>query len=137
MTHLSNPLNITGIDHIVIRVDDLSGMINFYQDVLGCRLERGPGDFGLAQLRAGGSLIDLLDAHSEFGKKSGDAPDHNAPNMDHVCLHISPWDDEIVTKHLKAHNVEHGPIGQRYGADGQGPSLYLRDPEGNSVELKG
>ena len=137
MTHSSNPLNVTGIDHIVIRVDDLSGMIEFYQDVLGCRLERGPGDFGLAQLRAGSSLIDLLDAHSDFGKQSGDLPDHNAPNMDHVCLHISPWDDAVVTQHLKHHGVEHGPIGQRYGADGQGPSLYLRDPEGNSVELKG
>ena len=137
MTTTPNPINLTRIDHVVIRVNNLSEMIDFYCDVLGCRLERGPGDFGLAQLRAGDSLIDLLDVNSEFGRKSGDAPDHGAPNMDHVCLRVSPWDDATIEAHLKTHDVSFGPIADRYGSDGNGPSLYLKDPEGNSVELKG
>lgn len=137
MTAAPNPIHLTRIDHVVVRVNDLPKMIDFYCDVLGARLERGPGDFGLAQLRAGDSLIDLLDANSEFGRKSGEAPDLRAPNMDHVCLRVSPWDGDAILAHLETHDVSFGPIGDRYGADGMGPSLYLKDPEGNSVELKG
>lgn len=137
MDYQTNPINITAIDHVVIRVLDLPKMIAFYQDVLGCRLERGPSQFGLVQLRAGQSLIDLLDANNNKGGQSGRAPDCSAPNMDHFCLRIVPWSEDAILAHLKKFGVEHGPIENRYGADGQGPSLYLRDPEGNSVELKG
>ncbi len=134
---LANPINITHIDHVVIRVNNLENMIAFYQDVLGCQLERGPGEAKLAQLRAGQSLIDLVDANGPFGRKGGAAPDQNAPNMDHLCLQLSAWDPEAVQEHLKENKVEFGEIAIRYGALGNGPSLYLRDPEGNTVELKG
>ena len=133
----ANPINIALIDHVVLRVNDLDKMVKFYCDVLGCKLERGPGKFLLAQLRAGQSLIDLVDAGGPVGKKGGDSPDHSAPNMDHVCLRVDPWDNEAIQAHLESHNVDAGPIGTRYGAGGTGPSLYLRDPEGNTVELKG
>ncbi len=131
------PINIRSIDHVVIRVMDLDRMTRFYCNVLGCELERGPGEFRLAQLRAGQSLIDLVDAAGSFGRQGGNVPDHSAPNMDHVCLRIEPWDNEAIQAHLQSHNVDAGPIGTRYGALGMGPSLYLRDPEGNTVELKG
>ena len=133
----ANPINITHIDHVVIRVNDLKGMIGFYRDVLGCRLERGPGDIGLAQLRIGNSMIDLVDAKGPLGKQAGGPPDQSAPNMDHVCLQISPWDEEAIRAHLDRHGVEAGETGTRYGASGLGPSLYFSDPEGNTIELKG
>ena len=133
----ANPINIALIDHVVLRVNDLDKMVKFYCDVLGCKLERGPGKFLLAQLRAGQSLIDLVDADGPVGKKGGDSPDHSAPNMDHVCLRVDPWDNEAIQAHLESHNVDAEPIGTRYGAGGMGPSFYLRDPEGNTVELKG
>ncbi len=133
----ANPINVALIDHVVLRVNDLDKMVKFYCDVLGCKLERGPGEFRLAQLRAGQSLIDLVDAAGPIGRKGGDAPDHSAPNMDHMCLRIDPWDNEAIEAHLRNHDVDAGPIGTRYGAAGMGPSLYLRDPEGNTVELKG
>lgn len=133
----ANPINITRIDHVVLRVVDLERMIAFYRDALGCRLERGPGDSGLAQLRAGESLIDLVDANGEIGKASGGTPDHGAPNVDHVCLLVQPWDAEAVTARLRAHGVAPGDIELRYGATGHGPSLYFDDPEGNKIELKG
>ena len=131
-----NPINITRIDHVVLRVSGIERMIAFYCDVLGCRLERGPGDNGLAQLRAGDSLIDLVDIAGPLGN-SGKAPDQSAPNIDHVCLQVRPWDEAAVRNHLQARGVAAGPIASRYGATGQGPSIYLEDPEGNTVELKG
>ncbi len=132
-----HPINIRLIDHVVIRVNDLEAMIGFYCQVLGCRLEKGPGELKLAQLRAGESLIDLVDAGGELGRKAGDPPARGAPNMDHVCLQVHPWDIEAIRAHLIAHDVEVGEVADRYGALGSGPSIYLRDPEGNTVELKG
>ena len=105
--------------------------------MLGCRLERGPGELGLAQLRAGASLIDLVDVAGPLGGAGGAAPDGSADNVDHVCLLIDPWDAETVLAHLRRHGVELDDIATRYGATGMGPSLYLRDPEGNRLELKG
>ena len=135
--HNANPINISGIDHVVIRARDLDKMIGFYADVLGCRLERGPGELGLAQLRAGTSLIDLVDAAGKLGRQAGAPPDHGAPNMDHFCVRVEPWDVDAIRAHLEAHGVAAGEVAERYGADGSGPSIYLEDPEGNTVELKG
>ena len=134
---MPKPINIQRIDHVVLRVRDLAGMIDFYGDVLGCRLERGPGDIGLAQLRAGDSLIDLVDADGPLGREGGKSPDHDAPNVDHVCLFVEPWDSELITAQLRAHGVVPGDVASRYGATGQGPSIYFSDPEGNTIELKG
>ena len=133
----ANPINITHIDHVVIRVNDLEKMIGFYRDVLSCRLERGPGEGGLAQLRAGLSLIDLVDAKGTLGRQGGDQPDHTAPNLDHVCFQLQPWDADAIKGHLERCGVEADKVAQRYGASGVGPSMYLRDPEGNTVELTG
>lgn len=133
----ANPINIRAIDHVVVRVGELEPMIAFYADVLGCKLERGPGDLGLAQLRAGTSLIDLVDAAGELGRKAGAAPDHRAPNMDHFCVQVQPWDVDAIRAHLDAHAVAYGEVAERYGAEGSGESIYLQDPEGNTVELKG
>lgn len=133
----ANPINITQIDHVVLRVENLEVMLAFYRDVLGCRLERGPSDIGLAQLRAGRSLIDLVDVNGELGRQGGGAPDQSAPNVDHLCLLIDPWDAGAIQRHLADHSVEADDIEQRYGATGFGPSIYIRDPEGNRVELKG
>ena len=131
-----NPINITRIDHVVIRCVDPDSMLAFYRDVLGCKLERGPGELGLLQLRAGDSLIDLIDISGKLGG-SGEAPAPSAPNMDHVCLQVQPWDEAAILEHLAAHGVNAGNVAARYGATGRGPSIYLEDPEGNSVELKG
>ena len=128
---------VQGIDHVVIRVIDVEGMIRFYQDVLGCAVERRNDDIGLIQLRAGRSLIDLVDADGELGRKGGAAPGAEAHNMDHFCLRIDPFDESTIRTHLRAHGVEAGELVTRYGAEGDGPSLYIQDPEGNTVELKG
>lgn len=130
------PINVCAIDHVVIRAVDLDKMIRFYADVLGCRLERGPGDLGLAQLRAGHSLIDLVDINGKLGN-GGTVPDPKVANMDHLCLQIRPWNEAVIREHLQRNGISVGSVVTRYGAKGNGPSLYLDDPEGNTVELKG
>ena len=116
-------INIRLIDHVVVRVEDLERMVGFYCDVLGCRVERGPGELKLAQLRAGNSLIDLVDAAGPLGREGGAAPDHGAHNMDHFCVQVEPWDAAAISLHLKEHGVETSEPVTRYGALGNGPSL--------------
>jgi len=128
---------VQGIDHVVLRIVDVDAMIRFYQDVLGCAVERRVDDLGLIQLRAGNSLIDLVDAAGELGRKGGGPPDAEARNLDHFCLRIDPFDEAAIRDHLQAHGIDAGELALRYGAEGKGPSLYIEDPEGNTVELKG
>ena len=129
--------SILGIDHVVLRVVNVPRMVRFYSDVLGCTLERERAELGLTQLRAGQSLIDLVAVDGELGRRGGLAPGSGGRNMEHLCLRIEPFDPGALSAHLIRHGVVPGEIVSRYGADGQGPSMYLSDPERNTVELKG
>jgi glyoxylase I family protein len=131
------PFQVQQIDHVVLRVRDVAAMEAFYCDVLGCQVERRRDDIGLLQLRAGASLIDLVDVAGKLGHLGGAAPDMEGRNMDHLCLRVEPFDIDGILAHLRAHDVRIGEFGSRYGAEGEGPSQYLLDPEGNMVELKG
>ena len=130
-------IKVLGIDHLVIRVTDMEAMIAFYRDVLGCALERRVEDFGLVQLRAGRSLVDLVDVAGKLGEMGGAAPGDEGRNLDHFCLRLESFDIEALRAQLGAHGIEVGEVAKRYGADGFGPSIYIKDPENNTVELKG
>ncbi len=131
------PFTLQRLDHVVLRVRDMAAMQAFYCEVLGCTVERRQDDIGLLQLRAGDSLIDLVDVAGELGREGGAAPGAEGHNMDHLCVQVLPFDRTAIEAHLSAHGVEMGDFGSRYGALGQGPSQYVLDPEGNRVELKG
>ncbi|MEZ0470538.1 VOC family protein [Luteimonas salinilitoris] len=131
------PFRPLRIDHIVLRVRDIARMQAFYCDVLGCTVENRQEEIGLLQLRAGDALIDLVDIDGKLGRIGGAAPGSEGRNMDHLCLRVDPFDRAAIVAHLQAHGVEIGEFGSRYGAEGEGPSQYLLDPEGNAVELKG
>jgi catechol 2,3-dioxygenase-like lactoylglutathione lyase family enzyme len=109
----------------------------FYRDVLGCRVEKVQDAFGLYQLRAGASLIDLVDIAGPLGREGGAAPGEEGRNLAHFCLTLLPFDRAAILEHLRAAGYEPGDWALRYGAEGSGPSIYLEDPEGNTVELKG
>lgn len=128
---------IRDIDHLVLRVADLQRMLRFYGEVLGCGIERRQDDIGLVQLRAGRALIDLVPVQGALGRALGAAPGREGRNLDHFCLRVEPFDEAAIRAHLQAHGVEAGATAQRYGAEGEGPSIYLSDPEGNVIELKG
>ena len=130
-------LRIKSLDHLVLRVSDLSAMMRFYTQVIGCSVEKIQETLGLYQLRAGTALIDLVPISGPLGQKGGAAPGKEGRNLDHFCLRIDPYDAEAIIDHLKSHGCEPGPVQSRYGAEGQGPSIYVSDPEGNVVELKG
>ena len=130
-------ISIRGIDHVVLRVVDLKAMVRFYTGALGCRVERERPDLGMVHLRAGGSQIDLIDVAGELGRKGGVAPGSEGRNMDHLCLRVEPFDLEAIRRQLAPFGAEPGEVKPRFGADGEGPSVYLSDPEGNTVELKG
>jgi glyoxylase I family protein len=130
-------LAIRDIDHVVLRVADLPAMLAFYCDVLGCTLERRVDELGLVQLRAGRSLIDLVPVDSKLGRVGGAAPGRGGRNLDHFCVRVEPFDETAIRRHLANHGVDAGPTESRYGAEGQGPSIYISDPEENVVELKG
>jgi glyoxylase I family protein len=131
------PFVIAGLDHVVLRVIDLKAMLDFYVGVLGCPVEKEQRGIGLIQLRAGASLIDLVPVDGPLGRLGGAAPGTEGRNLDHFCLAIDSFDEAGLRAYLTSRGVEVGESGARYGAQGFGPSLYLRDPEGNTVELKG
>jgi glyoxylase I family protein len=131
------PFTILGLDHVVLRVRSMAVLERFYCEVIGCAVERRREELGLLHLRAGRSLIDLVDAAGPLGAGSGPPPGHEGHNVDHLCLRIEPFDAALIAEHLRRHGVAVEETGSRFGADGEGPSLYLLDPEGNRVELKG
>eukprot|EP00594_Rhizosolenia_setigera_P002290 CAMPEP_0178953564 /NCGR_PEP_ID=MMETSP0789-20121207/8489_1 /TAXON_ID=3005 /ORGANISM="Rhizosolenia setigera, Strain CCMP 1694" /LENGTH=172 /DNA_ID=CAMNT_0020634837 /DNA_START=487 /DNA_END=1005 /DNA_ORIENTATION=+ len=161
------PFKLRRIDHIVLRCKDFKGMFAFYTDILGCTIDRKEdiGRFGgsLSHLRAGDALIDLLSYDeqelTEDGKKAslrmyagGDGSatknnkafseiassfDSSKSTLDHLCLRVDPFNKDEIVCFLKENDIEIFSEGLRYGSEGQGESIYIKDPEGNVVELKG
>jgi len=128
---------VAGIDHIVLRTTKLQAMLEFYTGVLGCKVERETSPkTGLTQLRAGNALIDLVVVDSELGRLGGAAPTQTGNNVDHFCLQLKPILEEEIKAHLESNGVEVGEFDDRYGAQGFGKSVYIKDPEGNVVELR-
>jgi catechol 2,3-dioxygenase-like lactoylglutathione lyase family enzyme len=131
------PFALRAIDHVVLRTKDLSASLHFYCDVLGCVVDKRQEGIGLIQVRAGSSLIDLVPLDGMLGKRGGAGPAREGRNLDHFAIQIAPFEEAKIRAHLSAHGIEIVESGQRYGAEGSGPSVYILDPDGNTVELKG
>jgi catechol 2,3-dioxygenase-like lactoylglutathione lyase family enzyme len=121
-------LTVTGLDHVVLRVASLERSVAFYGGVLGCPVERELQTPRLVQMRAGTSMIDIVPC------QPGEAPGRN---MDHFAVRIAAMDVPALTAHLARHGIDPGEVRRRYGAEGYGSSIYIEDPDGNTVELKG
>jgi catechol 2,3-dioxygenase-like lactoylglutathione lyase family enzyme len=120
-------LKVTDLDHIVVNVADVERALAFYCDELGLapvRVEewrRHEVPFPSARVNAS-TIIDLLPF-----PRTGE-------NTDHICLVVEPVDLEELAASGRFEVVS-GPV-RRYGARGDGMSLYVRDPDGNLVELR-
>jgi len=134
---MAHPIQVDGFDHIVLRVRDKAAALAFYQDVLGLSVDRDRPDLGLTHIRAGRQMVDLVTLDGPLGKPGGAPPGPEGRNLDHFALQVRPFDEAAIRAHLAAHGVTVVEEGQRYGAEGTGFSLYIRDPDGNTVELKG
>lgn len=119
--------HVERIDHVVLRVRDLAAMVRFYEQALGFKEERRLEKLGLVQMRAGASMLDLVAAERNPG----------SPNMDHLCFRVEPFDRDTIVMQLSPFGISVGETVERYGAEGNGPSVYFHDPEGNQIELKG
>lgn len=131
------PFEMIGLDHVVLRCVDLDIMKAFYCDVIGGTVDRHNTEFDLLQIRVGSHLVDLVTVDGKLGSKGGAAPGSEGLNLDHFAIRIKSFDEAAIRAHLATHNVTISEAGPRYGADGIGPSIYILDPEGNTVELKG
>ena len=127
---------LKGLDHVVLRVKDAERMMAFYCDVLGCTMAKHNEPLGLYHLLAGNSMIDLVTIDGALGKKGGVAPGAEGRNVDHIAVKVSHFDAAAIRAHLASHNIDAGEAVIRFGAEGDGPSIYVTDPEGNGVELK-
>ena len=136
MTLPAIPYRTKGLDHIVLRAKDIDRMLGFYRDVLGLPIAKHNKPLGLWHLKAGSSMIDLVDMFGPLGKAGGLTPGE-ARNVDRLALKIEPFDETAILAYLDSKGVNAEPAKTRFGADGDGPSIYLSDPEGNGVELKG
>ena len=130
-------MRILGLDHLVIRCNDLAAMLQFYRDTLGCHVEKHNEKLGLIHLRAGSALIDLISVEGELGRAGGAGPGAQARNVDHFCLRIAPFEEAALRAFFQSRGVELSRVHDNYGSEGTGPSVYFTDPEGNSIELKG
>jgi catechol 2,3-dioxygenase-like lactoylglutathione lyase family enzyme len=136
--HRAPPFQLARLDHVVIRARDSSVLVRFYCDVLGCQVEREVTAVGLIQLRAGDSLIDVVSTSGELGRSKGAPPEpEGGHNLDHFCLRVDPFEVQALTEHLRRCGVTSSRVRDVYGAEGIGPSIYIEDPEGNQIELKG
>ena len=126
---MSDRFEPLGLDHVVLRVRDQAVSQRFYVDVLGCTVDHVNARISLVQLRFGQALIDLLPADGP--------PPPEGQGVDHVCLSIGCDDLQAVAVSLRARGVTlDSDVVQRRGAFGNGPSLYIRDPDGYRLELK-
>lgn len=132
------PFTVERIDHLVLRVIDLERSIGFYADVLGCAVVRRRDELGLVHLRAGASMVDLVSVDGVLGRPGGGAAANAGRNVDHLCLRVEPFDEAAVLAYLDTRGVPHrGAATVNFGAEGEGPSIYCTDPDGNTIELKG
>ena len=130
-------IRLVGIDHLVLRTRDLAGLIDFYCSVINCTVEKRRDDLGLVHLRAGRSMIDLVDVNGPLGKMGGAPPGAEARNLDHFALRIETFDADAIRAYLAANGITASGVMDNFGAEGNGPSIYVRDPDGNMIELKG
>ena len=124
---------VSGIDHIVLTVADIDTTLAFYQGVLGMGAQEfRPADGSIRwALKFGNQKINLHQRGAEFDPKARDARVGSAD----ICF-LSDVSLDTWQQHLKTCDVtiEEGPV-TRTGATGPLRSIYLRDPDGNLIEI--
>ena len=112
------------LDHAIVPSRNKVAAAKLLGELLGVPwAETGLGPFAPVYVNDGLTL-DFIDTNEDFP-------------VYHFCFRVEPFDEATIRAQLQRHGVEAGPVAPRYGAEGEGPSIYLSDPEGNVVELKG
>ena len=132
------PFAIRQLDHIVLRTADLPRLVSFYL-ALGCSVERDVTErLGMMQMRLGASMLDIVDVHGALGGEVAGPPTQRGRNLDHFAVRVEPYDEQAILDFCDAAGIEATvPPFELLGAEGVGPAVYIQDPDGNRVELKG
>lgn len=130
-------VKIRAIDHLVLRAIETERMLDFYHPVLGCEAIRADADQCLTEFGAGDGLIGLVPASARPVSGEGDAGAAARTRLEHFCLTLANWNETGLRQCLHALGVDTRDVGVRPGTREAVPSLYLNDPDGNTVELKG
>ncbi len=118
-----------------MRVTNIEKSIHFYRDILGCPEKRISN--GLYQYQAGASMIDLVPIKEALSQNSDYRPTETCRNVAPFALTLAEFDEEAIVTYLEANDIKVERSGRRFGAQGYGPSVYFKDPDGNFIELKG
>jgi catechol 2,3-dioxygenase-like lactoylglutathione lyase family enzyme len=129
MPHGTPLVQVVGLDHVVFKCTDVEKSLTFYCDTLGLEPERVDewrrGDAPFPSVRiTPTTIIDL------FGRAFAGAPD--GTNVDHLCLVIEPADLDALAREFP--DAQRGDM--LFGAQGYASSLYVHDPDGNTIELR-
>ncbi len=126
-------MKVKGLDHIVIKTEDVDRLLAFYRDVMGLDVLREEefrqGKVGFVSVRVSPEVILDLSPASEV--------DRATPNMDHFCLVLEPTDMEELRLNLKSRGIKVDPdVHPAFGAQGTGQQFKIVDPLGNKIELR-
>ena len=120
-------MRVKAFDHLVLNVEDVERSLGFYTGLLGLAPVR------LAEWRAGQVPFPSVRITAETIIDLVDGP-RGESNVDHICLTVEPLDwDEVIAS--GSFTVLDGPV-DRFGARGTATSVYVQDPDGNTVELR-
>ena len=115
------------LDHVVLEVKDVERSLAFYCNILGAIPVRWQeflnGEAPFASARTGATLIDLFPAKSP------------AIGPHHLCIEVAQSVDDIMAE-LASYGYHPDPPEIRFGAKGQGLSVYIEDPDGHRVEVR-
>lgn len=130
-------MRASAIDHVALTVSDLEASTAFYVDVLGFTLARSRPELGMNHLRIGSSLIDLVSSEGVLGRQGGGMPLGRPASLDHICICFDHFDAETARRELSALGIASEEPVLRYGARGEGLSLYFKTADGHRLELTG
>ncbi len=132
------PFQLERLDHLVLRTENLPRLRDFYLD-LGCTVESDIVDsMGMVQLQLGASMLDIVDVEGSLGQMGGAGPGKEGRNLDHFAVRIEPFSEAAILAFCEERGIEAMVLPQPLlGADGFGPAIYIQDPDGNRMELKG
>ncbi len=133
------------IDHVVLWVESPKRALKFYVGVIGLAsvrqqdFEEGKASFPSVRLNET-TLLDLMDRNNISAVRdiTGGGDEVGGAPMNHICLSMSAAEFASLTARLREHGVEVKSGGENaFGAQGiAGQSVYIRDPDGNVLELR-